>query len=75
MNSNLKTEILFEDGCGWYGYKPWGYAGEFLFKSYKADCALTTPVICNQWIRVSPFNCSSREIEYFDTKSEVEALI
>ncbi len=69
-----KTEIIYEEERGWYGYRPWGYAGEFLFKTYKVDCALTTPMIHSQWVRVSPFNFS-REIGYFDTKAEIESVI
>ncbi len=79
MREEGKIEILYEEcdscGCGWFGYQDWGYAGKYFFKSYVPDCSLTAPRICNQWIRMSPFACSSQKVEYFDTKKECEDAI
>jgi len=69
---SAEIEILYEDGCGWYGYKDWGLVGEFLFKKYQRHWG--EPASYNQWVRPCPFY-TNKIIEYFDSKAEVEEII
>ncbi len=61
-------EILEASGLGWYGYRPWGVAGEYFFNSYQAHSG---EGIFYGTVRPSPFYCGVPNIEYFDSQQEL----
>ena len=65
--------VEYEENKGWYGYKEWGVAGEWFFKSYQANNH--EGKFISQWVRPSPFYTGKANIEYFETKEEAEQAI
>jgi hypothetical protein len=67
-----KFELMEADGLGWFGYRDWGVAGEYFFKSYQPhyNSGLFTGVV-----RPSPFFTGAPNIEYYASRKDLEEAI